>query len=128
MYLADYRGQPGAHFQVMAPVADTTLGGGQALLGKLGLPSLAAGERIQLQAGTAPLAGLVEKVGPESHPNQVIVRLEEPSPGAALLSTCGMGGHTFFVGSFYFFGPKATEGLKAEKEWQDWRGKSAAAS
>ena len=97
-------------------------------MGKLGLPSLAVGAKIQSQAGTAPLTGVVEKVGPESHPNQAIVRLDEPSPGAAVLSTCGMGEQTFFVGSFYFFGPKATEGLKAEEQWQEWLGKSAAAS
>jgi hypothetical protein len=39
-----------------------------------------------------------------------------------------MGEDTFFVGNFYFFGPNAAEGLKAEREWQDWLGKSAAAS
>ena len=128
MYLSNYRGQPGAHFQVMAPVAGTVSEGWRALMGKLGLPSLASGAKIQSQPGTAPLAGVVENVGPESHPNQVIVRLDEPSTGAAVLSTCGMGEHTFFVGSFYFFGPNATEGLKAEKEWQDWLGRSEPAS
>jgi len=127
MYLSHHRGQPGAHFQVMAPVPGTAIDGWRALMGRLGLRSLAAGTKIQSHAGTAPLAGIVETVGPESHPNQVIVRLDEPA-GAAMLSTCAMGEHTYFVGSFYFFGPKATEGLKAEKEWQDWLGKSAAAS
>jgi len=120
MYLSQYRGQPGAHFQVMAPVAGTTIEGWRALMGRLGVPSLAAGAKVQSRAGTAPLAGVVEKAGPESQPNQVVVRLDEPTPGAALLSTCGMGEHAFFVGSFYFFGPQAKEGLKAEKEWQDW--------
>jgi uncharacterized protein YndB with AHSA1/START domain len=128
MYLSHYRGQPGAHFQVMAPVPGPAVEGWRAVMGRLGLPSLAAGAKIQSQAGTAPLAGVVEQAGPESHPNQAIVRLDGPAPGAAVLSTCGMGEHTFFVGSFYFFGPKAAEGLKAEKEWQDWLGKSAAAS
>lgn len=128
MYLSHYPGQPGAHFQVMAPVAGTAMEGWRLLMGKLGLPSLKAGARIESQAGTAPLTGVVEQAGPESHPNQVIVRLDEPSPGAAVLSTCGMGEHTFFVGSFYFFGPRAAQGLQAEKEWQEWLGKNAAAS
>jgi uncharacterized protein YndB with AHSA1/START domain len=128
MYLSHYRGQPGAHFQVMAPVAGTAVEGWRALMGKLGLPSLAAGAKIQSQAGTVPLTGIVEKVGPESHPNHAIVRLDEPAPGAAVLSTCGMGEQAFFVGSFYFFGPKASDGLKAEKDWQEWLAKSAAAS
>ena len=128
MYLSHYRGQPGAHFQVMAPVAGTVIEGWRALMGKLGVPSLTAGARIQSQAGTVPLSGVVERVGPDSHPNEAIVRLDEPSPGAALLSTCRMGEHTYFFASFYFFGPKAPEGLKAEKEWQNWLGKSAAAS
>lgn len=128
VYLSHYRGQPGAHFQVMAPVAGTVIEGWRALMGKLGLPSLAAGDKIQSQAGAASLVGVVEKVGPESHPNEATIRLDEPSPGAAVFSTCGVGEQTFFVGSFYFFGPKAMEGLKAEKEWQDWLGKSAAAS
>lgn len=128
MYLAHYRGQPGAHFQVMAPVQGTAIEGWHALMGKLGLASVAAGAKIQSQAGTPSLAGIVEKAGPESHPNQMIVRLDEPSPGAAVLTTCCMGEDTFFVGSFYFFGPKATDGLKAEAEWQNWLAKSAAAS
>ena len=127
MYLSHYRGQPGAHFQVMAPVPGTVIDGWRTLIRKLGLPSLAAGAKIQSQAGAAPLAGVVEKAGPESHSHEAIVRLNEP-PGAAVLSTCGMGEHTFFVGSFYFFGPKAAEGLQAEKAWQDWLGMSAAAS
>jgi uncharacterized protein YndB with AHSA1/START domain len=120
MYLSQYRGQSGAHFQVMAPVAGTTIEGWRALMGRLGVASLAAGAKVQSRAGTAPLSGVVEKAGPESQPNQVVVRLDEPTPGAALLSTCGMGEHAFFVGSFYFFGPQAKEGLKTEKEWQDW--------
>lgn len=128
MYLSHYRGQPGAYFQVMAPVAGTTIEGWRALMGKLGLPSPAAGAKIQSEAEAPPLVGIVEKVKPEPHPNEMVVRLDEPSPGAAILQTCGFGGQTFFVGSFYFFGQKATEGLKAEKEWQDWLGKSAAAS
>jgi len=128
MYLSHYRGQPGAHFQVMAPVAGPAIEGWRALMDKLGLASLAAGAKIQSRPGTAPLSGTVEKAGPESHPNQLIVSLDEPSPGAAVLSTCGMGEHTFFVGSFYFFGPRAAEGLKAESEWNDWLSQSAAAS
>jgi uncharacterized protein YndB with AHSA1/START domain len=127
-YLANHRGQPGAHFQVMAPVAGKPIDGWRALLSKLGLSSLAVGQKIQSQAGTVPLAGVVEKVGPEAHPNQAIVLLDDPVPGAAVLSTCGMGEHSFFVGSFYFFGPRATEGLKAEQEWQEWLGQSAAAA
>ena len=90
-YLSHYRGQAGAQFQVMAPVAGTTIEAWRALMGKLGLSSLAAGARIQSQAGTASLVGVVEKVRPESHPNHMVVRLDEPSPGAAVLSTCGMG-------------------------------------
>ena len=128
MYLSSYRGQPGAHFQVMAPVAGTTSDAWRSLIGKLGVPSLTVGAKVQAPAGTVPLTGVVEKIGPESHPNQAIVRLDEPTPGAALLQTCGMGENTFFVGSFYFFGTNATEGLKAEKQWQHWLEQSAAAS
>ena len=128
MYLSQYRGQPGAHFQVMAPVAGTVIEGWRTLLARLGLPSLEVGTGVHSQPGSAPLAGVVEQAGPESHPNQVIVRLDEPCPGAALLSTCDMGETAFFVGSFYFFGPKAADGLNLEKQWQDWLGQSAAAS
>jgi len=126
MYLTHYRGEPGAHFQVMAPVAGTVTEGWRALMSKLGVASFTAGAKVRSQAGTAPLSGVVEAAGTESHPNQLIVRMDEPSAGAAVLSTCGMGQQTFFVGSFYFFGEKATEGLQAEREWQDWLGKGAA--
>src|SRR5690349_19752133 len=109
----------------MAPVAGPAIEGWRGLMFKLGLPSLAAGATIHLQAGTAPLGGVVEKVLPDPQLNKVSVRLVKPSPGCAVLCTCGMGEHTFFVGSFYFFGPKAAEGLKAESEWNDWLAKGA---
>ncbi len=128
MYLSQYRGQPGAHFQVMAPVAGSVREAWLAFIAQLGLPSLAAGSNIQSRPGAAPLTGTVEMVGPESHPNQAIVRLHEPAPGAAMLSTCGMGKQAFFVGSFYFFGPTAAEGLQAETAWQNWLAQGAAAS
>lgn len=125
-YLSQYRGQPGAQFQVMVPIAGTPMEGWRTVTGKLGLGSAAAGAKVRAQDGTAPLAGAVELVGPESHPNQMIVQLDEPAPGVAMLSTCGFGESTFFVGSFYFFGPGSAEGLKAEQEWQNWLGQSAA--
>lgn len=128
MYLSQYRGQPGARFQVMAPIPGTTLEGWRSLMNRLGLAALAPGAKIHSQTGTPPLAGTVEKMKPEPHPNEMVVRLDEPSPGAALLQTCGFGGQTYFVGSFYFFGPKAAEGLKAEKDWEAWLAKSATAS
>lgn len=128
MYLSRYRGQPGAHFQVMAPVAGGVAEAWRSFIGALGRPSLEAGAKIQPSAGAAPLAGIVEKVGPAAHPNEAVVRFDEPSPGAALLSMCAMGGQTYFVGSFYFFGPNAAEGLKSEAEWQNWLANSAPAS
>lgn len=128
MYLAHYRGQPGAHFQVMVPVEGTTVEAWRTLMGKLGLPALAVGTKIQSQAGTAPLTGTVERIKPEPPSNEIVVRLDAPVSGAAILQTAGFGGQTYFFGSFYFFGPRATEGLKAEKEWQDWLEKRAAAS
>ncbi len=120
MYLSQYKGQPGAHFQVMAPVAGTVVEGWRAVTGRLGWPALGVGVKIQSPAGAAPIAGTVEKVGPEPDLHEVVIRLEEPAPGAAMLSTCGFGGQTYFVGGFYFFGPKAEEGLKAEKAWEGW--------
>jgi uncharacterized protein YndB with AHSA1/START domain len=126
MYLSQYRGQPGASFQVMGPVKGSTGEGFRTALGKLGVPTPAPGAKIQPRAGNPPIAGVVEQIGPEAHPNQLIVRLDQPSPGAAMLSTCGFGEQTFFVGSFYFFGPQAKEGLKAEKEWQEWLDQSGA--
>lgn len=128
LYLTHHRGQPGAHFQVMAPAPGTTVEAWRALMGRLGVKSFTVGARIQSQPGTPPLSGVVERVRPEPHANEVVVRLDEPSPGAAVLQTCGMGGKAFFVGSFYFFGPKAAEGSTTEREWQDWLGKSGAVS
>jgi uncharacterized protein YndB with AHSA1/START domain len=126
LYLSQYRGQPGAHFQVMAPIPGTTREAWQSVMDRLGFPPLSAGANLHAQPGTAPLSGVVVDVGPESHPNQMIVRLDQPAPGAAILSTCAMG-DTYFVGSFYFFGPQAAEGLKAEQPWQNWLAQTAAA-
>jgi uncharacterized protein YndB with AHSA1/START domain len=126
LYLSQYRGQPGAHFQVMAPLPGKTIEAWNLVVTQLGLPTLEVGTPIQSKDGAPPLAGVVEKVKPAPHPNEIVVRLDQPAPGAALLQTCGFGGQSFFVGSFYFFGPRATTGLEAEAHWQQWLATAAA--
>ncbi|WP_438019412.1 SRPBCC domain-containing protein [Sorangium sp. So ce315] len=120
LYLAHFRGQPCAPFQVMGagpgPVPETW----NALVGPLGLAGAAEGQRVSTAAGAPRLAGVAERVGPSEYPD-LLLRLDEPAPGIAHLFALPMAGQVFLPIRVYLYG----EGAKAaaardEPAWQAW--------
>jgi len=122
LYLAHFRGQPSAAFQLMGAAAEPTTEAWAALSGPLGLAGAAEGQRVAAPAGAPPLAGLVERVGPAEYP-ELLVRLDEPAPGLAHLFALPMGGQVFLPIRLYLYGDRAPAAVaRAEPRWQAWVG------
>ena len=69
----------------------------------LGLSGAAAGSRVEAPAGSPPFTGLVER----SDSHAVVVRMESPIPGAAVLGAHDCGGPVMVWLNLYAYGSDA---------------------
>jgi uncharacterized protein YndB with AHSA1/START domain len=120
LYLTHFRGQPCSAFQLMGAAPEPTQEAWAALAGALGLAGAVVGQRVQSAPGLPPLAGLVERVGPPEHPEQLL-RLDQPTTGLAHLFALPMGGQVFLSIRLYLYGDQAAAAVaRDEPLWQAW--------
>jgi hypothetical protein len=88
----------------------------------LGLANARVGETRDTSVGGAPrLVGVVEAVRDTPTGGALTLRLEQPSPGVALIGTYAWGGRTNVVASLYFYGDQADPVLAREvARWDAW--------
>lgn len=123
MYLAHFKGQPSAPFQLMAATPASEADAWKAFTAALGLPEKAAeGERVSASAtGAPPLGGVMDWAGDAKHPHVFFLRLDEPSPGAATVGAFRMGEQTLLMVSLYLYGEDAAAiAARDEPVWQKW--------
>lgn len=122
LYLTRFRSQPCSSFIAgcMAPV-----GAAQAyetLSTPLGFAGASVGQRAAASADAPPFAGEVEGIREGQYPYAFIL-LDQPTPGVAVLSICGMGEQSFNALSFYLYGEQAAEAAaRDQSKWQEWMG------
>jgi uncharacterized protein YndB with AHSA1/START domain len=119
--LTHFRGQPCSAFQLMGFGPEPKAKAWAALTGALGLAGAAVGRRVTTGSGAPPLAGLVERVGEEAYPEELLLRLDEPAPGIAHFFAMPMGGQILLAIRLYLYGDKAPAAVaEVEPMWQAW--------
>ncbi|TIP98609.1 MAG: hypothetical protein E5X61_39495 [Mesorhizobium sp.] len=79
-----------------------------------------ATEQRRVASDTQAFEGVVERTGPQDHP-ELVVRLDQPAPGFAHLFALPMGGMTFLSVRFFLFGDDAASVAKREEpRWRTW--------
>jgi uncharacterized protein YndB with AHSA1/START domain len=120
LYLAHFRGQRSAMFQVNGIVPGSAPQTWEKLLAASGLSDVPVGQRQSTGAGAPALTGVVEAMGEGNHPFKLLM-LESPVPGAAILNACPMGEQVFLSVAFYLYGDQATAvAAKNEPLWNKW--------
>jgi uncharacterized protein YndB with AHSA1/START domain len=118
LYLTHFRGQRSAPMQWIAPAPGTVAEAWDALTGSLGLKGVRAGQRWTAPADVPPLGGVVEHVA--DRPFNILLRLDEPGPGAVAVGAVNHGGTMITLG-FYLYGDQAEATVAREKErWDAW--------
>jgi uncharacterized protein YndB with AHSA1/START domain len=117
VYLAGFAGQRAA----MAELAGMTEGPVDrvftGLKEALGLSGAAVGSRVKAPAGSPPFTGVVER----SSSHAVVVRMESPFPGAAVLGTHDCGGPVMAWLNLYAYGSNAERDVEsAAAPWRAW--------
>lgn len=121
LYLTHFRGQRASAFQLMGMAPEPRAQAWAGLTAALGLAGAAKGQRVRAPAGPPPLAGLVERVGEEAYPEELLLRLDEPAPGIAHIFAMSMGGQVLLSVRFYLYGDRAPVSvLRDEPLWQAW--------
>ncbi len=123
LYLTHFRGQHGSAFQLLVPSSEPLADAWRKLVEPLGLANAPERRRVVAPPDTLAFEGVVERTGPQDHP-ELVVRLDRPAPGFAHLFALPMGGMTFLSVRFFLFGDDAASVARREEPtWRAWLGK-----
>ncbi len=127
VYLEHFAGASAASFIAMATAsAESPLSAWSRLGEALGLTGANVGERRTASSGPEPWSGIVELVHQDAQQRYVLLRLDAPAPGIALIGTTGsanLSGSTDTNVSLcrYFYGDDAVPlAPDSEVRWRDW--------
>jgi uncharacterized protein YndB with AHSA1/START domain len=121
LYLAHFRGQPCSNIQLMGVAAEPASKAWDLLAGSLGFADATIGQRRNTPDGAPHLAGVVELAGERGHPHQLLLRLDQPTPGIIHLFALPMCGQVFVVVRLYLYGDGAPAAvLRDEPLWRLW--------
>lgn len=119
-YLTHFFGQPVALLRSMIPYAGTEAEAWSAFAGALGLAGAEVGEQRSTSVPIA-LVGRVAHAGWSKHPTELVLRLEQPSPGIVLTGAWDWNGKTFLMATVFFFGERAASLAEREQpRWEVW--------
>ena len=119
VYLAHFAGQPAASVRAMAGFDGTVGQGWERATTKLGIAGANRGDARHIVAEPLALSGVVECVHQSAAHRYLLLRLEEPQSGIAVLGAYAMSGKTMMGLSLYFYGEGSAEAAKSAGPWQD---------
>jgi uncharacterized protein YndB with AHSA1/START domain len=120
-YLQHHAGQPAASFVLMAPVQDGVDATWAVLANALGVSSPRVGQPVRVHAGeAAAIAGKVQAVDDVPQGRGVMLMVQEPAPGVALVSAMECMGMRMATFQTFFYGPRAEAAASDRDAWQEW--------
>jgi uncharacterized protein YndB with AHSA1/START domain len=121
LYLAHFRGQRCSAMQLGGASPKPKSEAWATLTASLGLAGAAVGQRVHSPTGAPPLAGLVERMGEDPYPEELLLRLDEPAPGIAHLFAMDMGGQVYLSIRLFLYGDQAPVIVaRDEPLWRAW--------
>lgn len=124
LYLSHFAGMKAAVASAMTSVKAPQLEVWKQLTEGLGLAGANAGEAWITQT-PEKLSGTVERMEQDGRQRYVLLRMDGPAPGIALIGTYGIGDATNVSTAFYLYGDDAGQRAAAsEAAWRDWLGKT----
>ena len=121
LYLTHYRSDPSAAFQVMAMTGESVSQTWTTFTNELGLGDTAETQHVRTRSGAPALSGRVEHAGPPEYPQELLLKLDEPAPGAAHMFAMALGPQTCLSMRVFFYGDRvAAVAAREEPRWQAW--------
>ncbi len=119
--LAHFPGQAAAAFQVMGTAPEPKDHAWAQWIASLGFTGYTSDQRVATMDAVPDLAGQVEHTGQAGHSEELLLRLDAPSPGIAHLFAMAMGGQVYLSLRVFLFGPSAPADVEREgPAWEAW--------
>ena len=121
LYLAHFRTLACAPIQLARQTRGTQADAWQRLTHGLGFADVVKGQRACALSSAPPLSGVVEGVGEAGRWPEVLLRLDEPCPGVAILNAYTWGDAAHVSMNLYFYGPDARATASRDRpRWEDF--------
>ena len=121
LYLREFAGQPASNALAATTHPGDVVQAWAALASALGVAGVDVGHTFRSPADAPRLGGVVERIQQSPQFRDVMVRLDEPSPGIAVLGGCVAGGQTRLMVSLYLYGEAAADTAESETpKWRAW--------
>lgn len=121
LYLSHFAGMKAAVAFAMTRVDAPQLDVWKRLTEGLGLAGANAGEERTTPQAPENLSAIVERVEQDDRQRYVLLRLNQPAPGIALIGTYAAGDATNASMAFYLYGDDAEQRAAVdEPKWRDW--------
>ncbi len=125
VYLAHFAGRKAASFNAIASDERALSGVWKQLTDKLGLAAANVGEERTTPQQPESLSGVVERVQQDTKQRYIMLRLNAPAPGIALIGTYGTDSGTNASMVLYYYGDDAEQRAAAsEPRWRHWFGEN----
>lgn len=127
IYLEHFAGATAGSFIVMTPASADSLSTWVRLTDTLGLAGANVGERRTASSGHEPWSGIVEHIRQDAEQRYVVLRLDAPSPGIALVGTsnaASLGGSTVSLCRYVYGDNAVALAAESETSWRDWLSKT----
>lgn len=120
LYLVHFDGQPSSTFQLMAMSTASQEETWLKMETALGLSGKAVGDTVASPAGAPKLFGEIQYLGPDEHPENLIL-IDQPGPGIAHFFVFPMAGMTCISVRVFLYGSVAGDTVaREEAAWTAW--------
>jgi uncharacterized protein YndB with AHSA1/START domain len=121
VYLANFAGKSATALRATASRPGSELEAWTSMIAALNLAGANVGERRETPAGAPHLVGVIERVHQDQNFRQILIRLEQPGDGIALLGSYIAGENAKLAIGIYLYGADAQKIAGATNdEWVDW--------
>jgi uncharacterized protein YndB with AHSA1/START domain len=120
LYLGRYSGQPCSRVSAQGSTTSTESVAWSQLLRGLNLEGAQPGDHRRSPARLPQMSGVVHRIGQSKH-REMLLLLDEPSPGAAILSAYTWSDRVMVSIALYLYGAGAAEvAAREEPRWRGW--------
>lgn len=120
LYLRDFAGLPATLLHATVSYPGPAADGWSRLSSAVGVHRAEVGERRETPAGAPRFAGVVERVEQSPASRQVMLRLDEPAEGIAVIGLYTIGGTAHAMVTLYLYGDDAARFAGDREVWQRW--------
>jgi uncharacterized protein YndB with AHSA1/START domain len=121
VYLKDFAGKPAAAVRAMASYPGSDAVVWSALVAGLNLTGANVGDRRETSSGAPRVAGVVERIHQDVNSRELMLRLDQPAKGIAVIGSCQVADEARGIASVFFYGSDAAETAAAEQpNWTRW--------